>query len=116
MDDFSNNESYYDIIEDYKYIEPSFAEQYHIRLRETTMKWSEYSRLVSSLKPETTLGRIIAIRSEKDPKILKNFNREQKRIRYEWLEKEAQNIDKKTYDEAMAGFSKMFKSLGKEKK
>ncbi len=113
MDDFSNNESYYDIIEDYKYIEPSFAEQYHIRLRETKMKWSEYIRLVSSLKPETTLGRIIAIRSEKNPEVLKKFNQDQRRIRHEWQEKQAMNIDRQAYEEAMKGFSNMFRDFNK---
>ena len=113
MVDFNKSECYYDIIEDYKYIEPSFAEQYHIRLRETKMKWSEYIRYVSSLKPETTLGRIVAIRSEKNPEVLKRFNKDQKRIRQDWLEKQALEMDEKTYEEAMAGFSRMFKDFNK---
>ena len=35
--------------------------------------------------PETPLGRVVSIRAEKDPKIIKNFTKEQKKIRNDWI-------------------------------
>lgn len=49
------------------------------------MSWQEFAHLVSGLNSDTPLGQIVAIRAEKDPKKLKNFTSEQKRIRNEWL-------------------------------
>ena len=34
--------------------------------------------------PETPLGRVVSIRSENDKEVLKNFTKEQHRIRNEW--------------------------------
>ncbi|MDR1210443.1 MAG: bacteriophage Gp15 family protein [Clostridiales bacterium] len=47
----------------------SFAAQYGIRLRrEPDMTVAEYSALFSGLLPETPLGRVMAIRSENNPR------------------------------------------------
>ncbi|MFQ7001819.1 MAG: Gp15 family bacteriophage protein [Clostridium sp.] len=81
-----NNETYYDIFEDYELIESSFAKQYGIRLRnESNMSWSEFCSLLSGIMPNTPLGQIVAIRSEKDPKKIKNFTKEQRKIRNDWI-------------------------------
>lgn len=81
-----NNETYYDIFEDYELIESSFAKQYGIRLRnEPNMPWSEFCSLLSGIMPNTPLGQIVAIRAEKDPKKIKNFTREQRKIRNDWI-------------------------------
>ena len=42
------------------------------------MKWDEFKDMLSGLGPDTPLGRIVAIRSEDDPEVLKNFSSEQK--------------------------------------
>lgn len=47
--------------------------------------------LIRGLLPETPLGNIVSIRSESDPKILKGFTKEQKRIRSEWRNKVAKD-------------------------
>lgn len=86
--DFQNNdESFYDLIDDFDLIESSFAQQYGIRLRMEidTMKWGEFSSLLSGLNGDTPLGNIVRIRSEKDPKVIKNFTENEKRIRSKWL-------------------------------
>ena len=49
------------------------------------MSWQEFAHLISGLNSDTPLGQIVAIRAEKDPKKLKTFTSEQKRIRNEWL-------------------------------
>lgn len=77
------------------------------------MSWSEFSTLLSGLMPDTPLGQIISIRAEKDKDIIKNFSKEQKRIRNEWLKRQSKNIDKQSYDDAMNSFKAMFEALAK---
>ena len=49
------------------------------------MSWSEFCSLLSGIMPDTPLGNIVSTRAEKDPKVLKNFSKDQKRIRNDWL-------------------------------
>lgn len=48
------------------------------------MTWSEFSTLLKGIMPETPLGQIVSIRSEEDKDMLKNFTKEQHKIRNEW--------------------------------
>lgn len=72
------------------------------------MTWSEFATLLSGLMPDTPLGQIISIRSEKDKDVIKRFTKEQKRIQNDWRRRQSQNIDKESYDDAMNGFKNMF--------
>lgn len=82
----NTGESYYDLIEDWSLIESSFLKQYGIRLRaEEDMLYPEFCSLLSGIMPDTPLGQVVSIRAEKDKKIIKSFNKEQKRIRNEWI-------------------------------
>lgn len=59
--------------------------QYGIRLRnEPDMSWGEFQILLIGIMPKTPLGQIVSIRSEEDKEMLKNFTKEQHRIRNEW--------------------------------
>lgn len=79
-------EAYYDLDEDYPLIEASFAKQYGIRLsQEDDMLWPEFCNLLSGLMGDTPLGQVVVIRSEKDPKRLKEFTPEQRKIRNDWI-------------------------------
>ena len=49
------------------------------------MSWTEFCSMLSGIMPDTPLGRIVSIRAEKDPKVLKNYSKDQKRIRNDWL-------------------------------
>jgi acyl carrier protein phosphodiesterase len=87
-----NNDSFYDIQDDYALIEASFLQQYGIRLRtQDDLSWDEFITYLSGLDDKTPLGRIVAIRSEKDPKIIKNMSPEQKAIRSKWRNRQLQN-------------------------
>lgn len=89
----NREEAWYDIEEDWELIEASFLKQYGIRLRsEDDMSWSEFCSLLSGIMPDTPLGRVVAIRSEKDPKVIKNFTKEQKQIRNEYLRHRNQRL------------------------
>lgn len=112
----NNNEAFYDLIDDFDLIESSFAQQYGIRLRMKidTMKWGEFSSLLSGLNGDTPLGNIVRIRSEKDPKVIKNFTENEKRIRSKWLNKNAKEISHEDYQQAMESIKNMFKSIAKQ--
>lgn len=112
----SNNESYYDLIDDFDLIESSFAQQYGIRLRNEidTMKWGEFSSLLSGINGDTALGNIVRIRSEKDPKVIKNFSKNEKEIRSKWVNKNAKEVSQENYKQAMENFKNMFKAMAKQ--
>lgn len=108
----SNNDDYYDIVDDWRLIESSFFKQYGIRLRQVDdMPWDEFCSYLSGIMPDTPLGNIVQIRSEEDKEILKNFTPEQKRIRSEWRNRMAKNMDKKQAEDAIEMFKNMFKEL-----
>lgn len=105
--DFRNEEQWYDLFDDWALIEASFAAQYNIRLRsEDDMSWTEFCTLLSGLMPETPLGQIVSIRSEKDPKIIKGFTKEQKRIRNDWQKRKMRKMknDKAAYAQYWSNF------------
>lgn len=112
----NNNESYYDLIDDFDLIESSFAQQYGIRLRNeiNTMKWGEFSSLLSGINGDTALGNIVRIRSEKDPKVIKNFSKHEKEIRSKWVNKNAKEVSQENYKQAMENFKNMFKAMAKQ--
>ncbi len=87
--DFAKKQAYkedwYNLYEDWGLIEASFTSQYGIRLRsENDMSWSEFSTLLAGIMPETPLGQVVSIRCENDKEVLKNFTKEQHKIRTEW--------------------------------
>lgn len=53
------------------------------------MPWEEFCDLLSGLSADTPLGKIVAIRAEDDREVLKNFTKEQRRIRSEWRNRRA---------------------------
>ncbi len=112
----NNNESYYDLIEDFDLIESSFAQQYGIRLRNEidTMKWGEFASLLSGLNGDTPLGNIVRIRSEKDPKTIKNFTESEREIRSKWLNKSAKKVSHENYQQAMESIKNMFKAIANQ--
>lgn len=77
----------YDLISDFDLIASSFLSQYGIRLYSTDiegMRWIEFKALLSGLNPDTPLGRVVSIRLEEDPEIIRAFTPEQKRMRSAW--------------------------------
>ena len=53
-------------------------------LYDDSMDWKEFIILLAGLRKETPLGQMIAIRSEEDPQILKQFSAEQNQLRTQW--------------------------------
>ena len=88
-------------MEDYPLIEASFLEQYGLRLSEVDMSWREFSDLLSCLSADTALGRVVAIRSETDGEVIKNFTKGQKEIREEWLNNHRKEQSEAEYNASM---------------
>lgn len=109
-------DAYYEIVGDWELIEASFAQQYGIRLRrEDDMSWDEFATLLAGLNGDTPLGRIVSIRSENDKERLKSFTPEERKIRNAWRTKHRSVVTNKAeYEQAMAGFHAMFKSMSGE--
>lgn len=108
-------ENWYDLREDWPLIEASLAKQYGIRIRrQGDMHWSEFCTLVAGLMPDTPLGSIVTIRSEKDPKVIKGFNADQRRIYNGWRKRQARQklLDEVALDNQMktleAAMARMF--------
>lgn len=72
------------------------------------MKWGEFCSLLAGLSADSPLGRIVQIRCENDPKMLKHFTQHQRKIRSEWRNKTALRTDLQSRDKALDFFKNMF--------
>lgn len=75
------------------------------------MQWEEFKQLLAGISPDTPLGRIVAIRSETDRKVLKHFSKEQQRIRSEWQRRRAKNVKQEDMQQVLEAFKQMFVSM-----
>ena len=81
------------------------------------MPWGEFCNLISGLMADTPLGNIIAIRSEQDPKVVKQFNSNQKKIYNDWRLRQANSKlnDLGSYNKQMEALEKFLeKAYGKK--
>lgn len=87
--------------EDFDAIEQSFAMQYPQKdLYSDDMDYREFKVLLAGLDETTPLGKLVIIRSEEDPKVIKGFSKNQKRIRSEYRnEKMKKELSTMTEDE-----------------
>jgi len=58
--------------------------QYGIRLAREDIEFCEFLRLLSGVMPDTPLGRLVAVRAEKDAEVLKGLGKHDRRIRADW--------------------------------
>ena len=92
----------------------SFAQQYGIRLYHEyeTISCEEFRQLLTGLNSDTPLGYTVQIRSEKNPKKIREMTKHEKDIRKNWQEFRAkQNKNTKIYlrtEDISKVFSKMF--------
>lgn len=114
----SNNETWYDLEDDWELVASSLKTQYGYSIRKeiNNLSWAELCSDISGLMGETPLGNIVQIRSEDDKERLKNFTQEQKSIRWEYRNKMAQKMDKEEFKKVIAEFQKMFKEMAGDNK
>lgn len=75
----------YDLRYDAALISQSIAKQYGILPSEQEdMAYSDWSLLVAGLMEDTPLGRVVSIRCESDPSVLRQMTPEQRKIRSDW--------------------------------
>ena len=75
------------------------------------MKWTEFAILLAGLDDSTPLGRIIAIRSEDDPKRVKEMTIDQKRIRNEWRKRQVRKKSDAEIREMYVGLQNAIRSM-----
>jgi len=80
------NDTYYDLEFDKDAIEASFAMQYGIRLSKEDLPLGEFLRLLSGIMPDTPLGRLVILRSEKRSEVLKGLSVMERKLRADWFE------------------------------
>ena len=110
-----NNEPYYDLNDDWSLVVSSFQTQYGIRLSKdlSGMSWCEFAYFVEGLSGDTPLGRVISIRAENDPDVIKEFTPTERRIRSEYRRKTAFKKPQKDVDKALDDFQQMFINMAK---
>lgn len=96
-------------MDDYDLIEASFLSQYGIRLKVSELQYDEFLNLTSCLMPDSPLGQIVAIRSEKDQEVISNFNETQKKIYNDWKNRDKEN-SKQEYRQSMDALFAMFRA------
>ncbi len=104
---------YYDLGEDWELIAASFQSMYGLRLTEALrdMKWREFRALLAGLDGNTPLGRVAAIRAEKDPERLRCFTPEMRRLRAAWLTRQARRMPRRQVEAFLADMKRAFLSL-----
>lgn len=77
------------------------------------MPWTEFCNLVSGLMSDTPLGQIVGIRAEKDPKAIKQFTADQKRIHKEWRSRQALKVadNPEQFNKDMDNLAKVLQNL-----
>jgi hypothetical protein len=76
------------------------------------MSWTEFCSLLSGIMPDTPLGKIVSIRAEKDPKVIKDFTADQKKIRNDWIKRKNKKLREspEAYKAYWEGFQQWAKS------
>lgn len=83
----NDEDIWYDLEFDRVLIEQSIAKQYGVLPSEQgALKYSDWAKMVSGLMDDTPLGRVVAVRSEKDREMIRHMNKWQKQIRADWAQ------------------------------
>lgn len=86
---------------------------YGIRLSQEleSMKWPEFTALLSGLDHDTPLGRIVSIRAENDPARLRGFSPEMRRVRSAWRNRKAKAMPQNQVDAFLEEMKRAFISM-----
>ena len=77
------------------------------------MGWYEFSYLLQGLSGETPLGRIIAIRAENRPEVVRDMSASEKRIRNDYRKKMALKKSDKETESALDSMKQAFLKMAK---
>ena len=101
-------------------IEQSLAKQYGVLpAAQGELPYWEWARLVEGLMDDTPLGRVVAVRTEKNRERIKAFSPWQRKIRAEWrafqVEQAAAQMDQEEWRRQMAALEQMMAKAFGEK-
>lgn len=78
---------------DAELIEQSIAKQYGVLpSAQGELSWEDWAKLVGGLMDDTPLGRVVSVRSESDPEVVRKMTPWQHRIRSEWSAHQAKKM------------------------
>ena len=93
-------------------IEQSIATQYGILPHQQgDLSYSEWAKLVSGLMDDTPLGRIVAVRTETDHKVISQFSPWQRQIRADWNAFKAQRLSQQSTEDMEQQMKQLEKML-----
>ena len=75
------------------------------------MSWKEFSILLNGLGADTPLVKVVSIRSEDDPKVVREMTKEQKQIRNAWRRRQFEKKPPKDQEEMMANLQNAIKGM-----
>lgn len=75
------------------------------------MNWDEFCDLLNGLNEQTPLCKVIQIRKETDPAVVKGFTAGQKQIRSDWQKRQAMQKTQEETDQFLEAIQKGFKEL-----
>ena len=101
------------MIDDLDDIIASFAKEYGIDLETNDeLTWCQFSRRLSRLGPNTALGRLVQIRTEKDGEVIKHWPPSLKRENANWQHKQRKlQANSKTMEESNDFIAQMAKGF-----
>ena len=109
-----SDDPYYDLFGDWDLIVSSFLSQYGLRIRTKefeSVSWDEFRSLLAGIGPETALGRVVAIRAEKDEDVIKRFSKYERQIYDDWQKHKAEMMSDADFEKEMAALERMFASM-----
>lgn len=75
------------------------------------MAWTEFCDLLSGLSANTALMRVVSVRAEQDPEVLKDFTPEQRRIRSQWRARTAKRKSPQDVSSFLAQMQTVFQRM-----
>lgn len=76
------------------------------------MKWKEFRSLLIGIDPNTPLGRVVQIRAETDPEVIRAFTPGQKKIHDDWERRSARECDPGDLEKFLGQMLSFFSSTG----
>lgn len=80
------------------------------------MPWQEFRDFLVGIAPDTPLGRVVAIRAEKNKDVLKQFSKEQLKIRNDWQKRKVKKVSQGEMEDILTILKKAFLSMSDTKR
>ena len=93
-------------------IEQSIAKQYGVLPSDQeNLRYADWAKMVGGLMDDTPLGRVVAIRAETDPEMIRKMTSDQRGIRSEWAAFRARSATKEVKQEQIKQLQAMIAGM-----